>query len=54
LAFHIPVTVLLALMVFAFVRHRDGIGRKEGSVPFSVYAAYIMSEVMFPQLAGGF
>ncbi len=51
--FHIPVMVILALLVFIFVRHRDRIDRKEGAVLFSVYAAYIMSMVVFPQLTGG-
>jgi cation:H+ antiporter len=51
--FHIPVMVILALLVFIFVRHRDRIDRKEGAVLFSVYAAYILSMVVFPQLTGG-
>lgn len=53
LMFHIPVMIILALLVFLFVRTHDRVNRREGISLFLVYAAYIALMMIFPQLTGG-
>ncbi|MEA4977795.1 MAG: calcium/sodium antiporter [Methanomassiliicoccaceae archaeon] len=53
LAFHIPVMIILALLVFLFVRTHDRVNRREGVFLFLVYAAYIALMMIFPQLTSG-
>lgn len=52
-AFHIPVMILFAALMFIMIRSRNKITKKDGVLLVSVYSAYIVSMVIFPELKSG-
>ncbi|UAL07153.1 MAG: hypothetical protein KRP56_04740 [Candidatus Methanogranum gryphiswaldense] len=53
MAFHIPVMILFAALMFIMIRSRNKITKKDGVLLVSVYSAYIVSMVIFPELKSG-
>ncbi len=49
--FHIPVMILMAALMFAFIYLRNGISRKTGVFLVAVYMAYIAVMVIDPSMA---
>lgn len=53
MVFHIPVMILFAALMFIMVRSRNKITKKDGVLLVSVYLAYIVLMIIFPELTSG-
>lgn len=53
LVFHMPVMIIMAALLFVMIRTGNRITRPEGVVLFALYAVYIGSMALFPELTQG-